>query len=100
MTDDDIDDHADDATTDPSAQAGAADRAQEGVVHLQAAAIETIAAARAFLDAMEQLVRDPTAGAAVASFLEAVTDTVSRVGRPAPPSGSGGNDRVEHIRVS
>jgi len=78
----------------------AQDRAQEGLIHLQAAAIETIAAARSFLDAIEQLVRDPAAGAAVASFVETVTDTVSRVGRPNPASGDRGDERVERIRVS
>jgi hypothetical protein len=78
----------------------AQDRAQEGLVHLQAAAIETIAAARSFLDAIEQLVRDPAAGAAVASLVETVTETVSRVGRPGPPPGDRGDERVERIRVS
>ena len=74
------------------------ERAQEGVVHLQAAALETIAAARAFLDVAEQLVRDPQTGAAVASFLESMTDLMARVGRPSPDTTE--TDRVERIRVS
>lgn len=38
---------------------GPADRAKEGLDHLQAAALEAIAAARALLDVAEELVREP-----------------------------------------
>jgi D-arabinose 1-dehydrogenase-like Zn-dependent alcohol dehydrogenase len=41
------------------------DRAAEGLEHLQRAAIEMIAAARAFLDVAEDLVTDPAAASAV-----------------------------------
>lgn len=78
------------------------ERAKQGIEHLQAAAIEVIAAVRAFLDVAEDVVRDPAAAAAMAtSFVEAV--------RPNPPSsapspaGDGPADadaRVTRIRVS
>lgn len=41
------------------------ERARDAVEHLQAAALEMIAAARAALDVAEELVRDPAAAAAV-----------------------------------
>ena len=47
-------------------------RAREGVEHLQAAALEVIAAVRAFLDIAEDVVRDPAAATAmVQNFAEA-----------------------------
>jgi len=61
----------------PEAGDGAADGADEHdpahdvVVHLQAAALEVIAAVRAFLDAAEGLVRDPSAAVTLASSLAA-----------------------------
>jgi hypothetical protein len=64
--------------------------------HLQAAAIEVIAAMRAFLDVAEDVVRDPAAAAAMAgSFVETV--------RPAPPSSPdapAADAHVTRIRVS
>jgi hypothetical protein len=48
------------------------ERARAGVEHLQAAAIEVIAAMKAFLDVAEDLVRDPASAAVLASaFAEA-----------------------------
>lgn len=41
------------------------DRARDALEHLQTAALEMIAAARAALDVAEELVRDPAAAAAV-----------------------------------
>ena len=41
------------------------ERAAEGVEHLQRAALEMIAAAKAFLDVAEDLVRDPAAASTV-----------------------------------
>jgi len=48
------------------------DRARDVVEHLQAAALEMIAAARAALDVAEDLVKDaPSAGAALGGLSEA-----------------------------
>jgi hypothetical protein len=74
------------------------ERAKQGVEHLQAAAIEVIAALRAVLDVAEDVVRDPAAAAALASSL---IDTA----RPAPshpdPEAAGtAEPRVTRIRVS
>jgi hypothetical protein len=47
-------------------------RAREGVEHLQSAALEVIAAVRAFLDVAEEVVRDPAQAAVVVhGFAEA-----------------------------
>lgn len=76
------------------------ERARQGVEHLQAAAIEMIAAFRAFLDVAEDVVRDPSAVAAfAASFVEtaraaAPTPTSEPAGAPAAEPG------VTRIRVS
>ena len=81
------------------------ERARQGVEHLQAAAIEVIAAMKAFLDVAEEVVRDPAGAAAIATSL---LDTV----RPPMPGPSGPSDpsdpeaaaaaepRVTRIRVS
>lgn len=84
-----------------------ADRAGEGLDHLQAAALEMIAAARAFLDVAEDLVADRTR---VAGVVDAVTsmadgfarscadaDAVRSDGAPGEEPSSG---PVEHIKVS
>ena len=69
------------------------DRAGEALGHLQAAARELIAASRAFLDVVEEVVDDPKAGDAL---LESLGDLTRRFGtRTTPPS----DDGVEHIRV-
>ena len=78
------------------------ERAHEVVEHLQAAALELIAAARAALDLAEELVKDPTDVVVLASAL------ASRVAAPGPPrapasstaAGDGGSARVQRIRVS
>ena len=71
-----------------------ADRTGEGVAHLQAAAREMIAAARAFLDVAEGMVEDPKAGEAL---LESLGDVARRV---VPRNGAAADgDGVEHIRV-
>ncbi len=73
------------------------ERARQGVEHLQAAAIEVIAAVRAFLDVAEDVVRDPSGVAAMAtSFVDAARPS-------APASSTDASDRpsrVTRIRVS
>jgi hypothetical protein len=73
---------------------GAPDRAQEGLAHLQAAARELIAASRAFLDVVEDLVDDPGSG-------EAVLDALGDLSRRFTPRPSAGDDPggVEHITI-
>ena len=75
------------------------DRASDGLAHLQAAAREAIAAARAFLDVADELVGDPKAAAAIADAVGAVVRSAARRGREAagPHPGDG---HVEHIPVS
>jgi hypothetical protein len=74
------------------------DRAREGVEHLQTAAIEVIAAVRAFLDVAEAVVRDPAAAATAASTLLDVARSAS--GAPADPAAPASEPRVSRIRVS
>lgn len=71
------------------------DRARQGLEHLQAAAVEIIGALRAFLDVAEDVVRDPSAAAAVAA---ALVDAA----RPADGDGAApaSEPRVTRIRVS
>lgn len=83
------------------------DRAAEGLTHLQAAAREAIAAARAFLDVAEDLVADPAGAAAIADAVGAVVRTAAQRGRQAvgglpDDHGDEGDDggRVQRIRVS
>lgn len=66
-------------------------RARAGVDHLQAAALEVIAALRVFLDVAEDMVRDP---ASVGTMVQAAT----AAGRPT----SSGEEEpgVTRIRVS
>jgi hypothetical protein len=71
-----------------------ANRTGEGVAHLQAAAREMIAAARAFLDVAEEVLEDPKAGEAL---LESLGDVARRV-VPRDGAASGG-DGVQHIPV-
>jgi len=76
----------------------AEDRAGEAVAHLQTAARELIAAARAFLDVAEEVVDDPKAGEAV---LGGLADLARRV-VPRNPHDDGpgdGDGGVEHIPV-
>ena len=78
------------------------DRARQGVEHLQAAAIEMIAAFRAFLDLAEEVVRDPSA---VTAFAASLVET-ARAAAPHPPTPSEpgaeppAESRVTRIRVS
>lgn len=71
-----------------------ADRTGEGMAHLQAAAREMIAAARAFLDVAEEVVEDPKAGEALLDSLgDVARRLVPRDGRVAD------GDGVQHIPV-
>ena len=85
------------SVADPSA------RAREGLEHLQAAARELIAAARAVLDVAEELVNDPET---VSTVVGAVSGLVQAAGRAAAAgTGAAGGagpatDHVERIRVS
>jgi hypothetical protein len=73
------------------------DRASEAMAHLQTAAREMIAAARAFLDVAEELVEDPKSGEALLGTLGDVARRV--VPRHDRDDGSDGSDGVEHITV-
>jgi len=82
------------------------ERALEAIRHLQAAALEMIAAARAFLDVAEDLVKEPGEATAMAATL---ANLAGRIVPPSPgghepsPAGSGGHKPspgVERIRVS
>ncbi|HUF32721.1 MAG TPA: hypothetical protein VMN58_05890 [Acidimicrobiales bacterium] len=60
------------------------ERTREGLDHLQAAALEAIAATRAFLDVAEELVREPGAVGEIVRTVQAMAATTLR--RPdAPP---------------
>ena len=97
-------------------------RAHDVVAHLQAAALEMIAAARAVLDVAEELVKEPGEATAMVATL---ADLAGRLAPPTPagpagpgghkqgPAGAGGHKQgpagprgheqrpgVEHIRVS
>lgn len=75
------------------------DRARQGVEHLQAAAIEMIAAFRAFLDVAEEVVRDPSAVTAFAASL--VESAKAAAPTPSDPTGGPATEpRVTRIRVS
>jgi hypothetical protein len=78
------------------------ERAKQGVEHLQAAAIEMIAAFRAFLDVAEEVVRDPGAVAAFASSMVETARAAAPSATPAPTTGAEGSaePRVTRIRVS
>lgn len=67
-------------------------RAREGVDHLQTAALEVIAAVRAFLDVAEEVVRDP-------SGVTTVVQTMASAGRAATDVREEGAG-VTRIRVS
>ena len=74
----------------------ATNRAHDVVTHLQAAAIEMIEAARAFLDVTEELVKEPGEATAMAATLANLAGRVA----PAGPGGRKQGPGVEHIRVS
>ena len=74
------------------------ERARQGVEHLQAAAIEVIAALKAFLDVAEDVVRDPASAAALAaSIVEQARPTPTE---PTSDPDAGDEPRVTRIRVS
>lgn len=75
------------------------DRAVEGLHHLQAAAREAIAAARAFLDVAEVLVADPAVVSTVADAVGSVVRAAAQRGRSAVDDDHEGG-RVEHIEVT
>ena len=91
------------------------ERAAEGLDHLQAAALEMIQAARAFLDIAEDLVTDRDKVAEVVAAVSSVADVATRAARGAAPRGGTAtadgsvatdrepappHDGVQHIRVS
>ena len=84
----------------------AANRAHDVVAHLQAAALEMIAAARAFLDVAEDLVKEPGEATAMAATLANLAGRIVPTGpegHEQSPAGSRGHEQspgVEHIRVS
>jgi hypothetical protein len=80
----------------PDQEVKAGDPASEVVAHLQAAALEVIAAFRAFLDAAEDVVRDPAGALAVAATLA----SRGRGRRGEDGEGEGDDGRVQRIPVS
>ncbi len=107
-------DHAEESEPEPGSSS---DDGREGVEHLQRAAHEMIAAARSFLDVVEDVVGDSAAVASVADALATMGQAVARAGGRArsaaadmadstgsssgtgPDDGAGGS-RVQHIDVS
>lgn len=78
------------------------DRAADGLAHLQAAARELIAAARAMLDVAEDLVEDPGTVSAVVDAFGSVVRTAARAGRgfAGPPRDDDeGHQGIERITV-
>jgi hypothetical protein len=78
------------------------ERAAEGLEHLQTAALEVIAAARAFLDVAEDVVREPGVAATIVSAAAGVGRAVfgggeHRTSRAETPADEG---RVRRIDVS
>jgi hypothetical protein len=68
------------------------DRAAEGLAHLQAAARELIAAARAVLDVAEDLIEDPGTVSAVVDAVGSVFRTAARAGRGLTSADAGDDD--------
>lgn len=92
-------------------EASDGDRAAEAVDHLQAAATELIAAARAFLDVVEDVVADKDKVAEVVATVGSVADAAARAARGGTPKvrrASTVGDRpeepadegIQHIEVS
>ena len=69
----------------PAPDPEAAQRVHDVVAHLQAAALEMIEAARAFLDVAEELVKEPGEATAMAATLANLAGRIV-------PSGAGGSD--------
>jgi hypothetical protein len=82
------------------------ERAAEGLDHLQAAAMEMISAARAFLDVAEDFVADRDKVAEIAHVIGSAAQGAARAARDGMADGAVGPDdgfddgRVHHIRVS
>ena len=76
------------------------EHAQEVVQHLQAAALELIAAARAMLDIAEDVVKDPGQAVAMASVVAHAAGQAQQHARSHGPPGAPDGHRVQHIRVS
>jgi hypothetical protein len=77
------------------------ERAADAVDHLQAAALELIEAARAFLDVIEELVGDRERLADVADVVSTATAAAARAARQgADIVRSQPGERVERIAVS
>lgn len=80
------------------------ERAREAIEHLQRAALELIAAARAVLDVAEDLVKDPAPivamAAAAAAHGRETAATAAGSGAVPTDAGSEPAPRVEHIAVS
>lgn len=79
----------------------------DGVAHLQAAALEMIAAARAFLEVAERVVQNPeavrTAVVTVGAMAKAVMQTVDPTSSKANGDGDADDQAdppIEHITVS
>jgi hypothetical protein len=86
-------------TTDVSDTEG---RAAEGLEHLQSAAVELIAAARAFLDVAEDVVREPGVAATIVHAAAGLGRVVlGGAEKPAPTAETAPDvGRVRHIHVS
>lgn len=76
------------------------DRASEGLEHLQRAAIEMIAAARAFLDVAEDLVKDPAAASTIVQTAAAMGRMVLHgAAEPEESQVTRDEPKVRHIHV-
>ena len=92
----------------PSGATDKHERAREGVEHLQAAARELIAAARAALDVAEDVVNDPDAMVSLAGLVAGLGDMARRVTGGGWPPATGREPvpederqaKVERIRVT
>ncbi|MFN8039228.1 MAG: hypothetical protein U0Q07_08470 [Acidimicrobiales bacterium] len=87
------------------------DRAAEAVDHLQTAALEMIAAARAFLDVVEDVVADREKVAEVVATVGTVADAAARAATrgaatrgaataPSPHHDAPADAGIQHIEVS
>ena len=77
-------------------------RAAQGLLHLQGAAVQLIAAARAFLDVAEDLVQDPAAAASVVQTLAGLAGAARAewappARPPEEPPGAAGPDRRPRV---
>jgi hypothetical protein len=82
------------------AEGDKAEKAVEGLGHLQAAALEMIKAARAFLDVAEDLVQDPGTAKAVMAAMAAMAQAAAQAGRPHSAGDEERESGVERIPVT